>query len=166
MLPLGVLTASASHPSHLSPDSTFQWPQPLSIVCILAEYLPPHPSPFPGIFFFINLFLFYGCAAQHDQGSNLRPLHCKRGVLTTGSPGKSRLGIFYSTSMLTCSSLPHHHLLQDILSSLSVCGLSPSSRTLNLARAEIFALSSHYWIPTPRIVPGTHLVPNKYLLNE
>ena len=69
-LPLEVLTAGASHPSHLSPNIIFQWPQPLSIVCILAEYLHPHPSPFPGIFF---LFLFYGCAAWHDQGSNLHP---------------------------------------------------------------------------------------------
>ena len=103
--------------------------------------VPSSPTlPIPWHFLFIYLFLFYGCAAWHDQGSNLSPLHCKCGVLTTGSPGKSYLGIFYCISLLTCSSLPQHHLLQDILSSLLVCGLSPSSRTLNSARAEIFAL--------------------------
>ena len=97
------------------------------------------PLPFPWHFLFVCFyFMAVLCGMTRDQ--TCTPLHCKRGVLTAGSPGKSYLGIFYSTSLLTCSSLPHHYLLQDILSSLLVCGLSPSSRTLNSARAEIFAL--------------------------
>ena len=33
----------------------------------------------------------------HDQGWNLGPLHWKRGVLTTGAPGKSPALVFKST---------------------------------------------------------------------
>ena len=54
-------------------------------------YLPVYNK----VFFFFFLSFFFCCPVQHVgsyfpyQGSNLCPLHWKRGLLTTGPPGKS-----------------------------------------------------------------------------
>ena len=75
------------------------------------------------VFFF---FFFFGYATRHagsqfpDQGSNPRPLQWKRGVLTTGLPGKSLQSMschecsFYSSLSRICTSYEHFYLATSI----------------------------------------------------
>ena len=60
-LPLEVLTAGASHPSHLSPNITFQWPQPLRIVCILQSTFLPTPPRSLAFSFYLFIFILWLC---------------------------------------------------------------------------------------------------------
>ena len=63
----------------------------------LGHLLPLSPAPCKPHFLFFSFHFWprhMACGILvPDQGSKLRPLHWKRGVLTTGPPGKSQASV-------------------------------------------------------------------------